>query len=308
MKKFKFAFKKFFLFQDKYPAFYYKKRMVIFCYGKFITLSKRSKCQIKFPKLIIKSKKFVPEEPIITFITTKRCSMRCIYCSVRGGESSIDLSFDNAKFLIDKVCYPNQKIKKLHVIFFGGEPTLSIRLIENLIFYINSKKIPADYSLSTNGILSKIVIDFLKMHNFVVNLSFDGLPSIQNYLRPLANGGKSYAIVENTIREFVKRKIIFKVRTTITNNSINQMLPFLKRLEHLGVKTIHFEPLNICGRASDDEKENLKLPALSYYMKAYRKCIDFAAKKNIEIVNGVYDNLFSPNNDYCSAATGQKLF
>jgi len=158
--------------------------------------------------------------------------------------------------------------------------------------------------LSTNGILGQNTINFLKLHNFIINLSFDGLPNIQNYLRPLAGGGKSYNIVENTIREFVKRRIIFKVRATITNNSVNQMLPFLKRLHSLGVKVVHFEPLNICGRASDS---NLIMPEITQYIKEYKKCIDYAAKKNMEIVNGVYDNLFSPNNDYCSAATGQKI-
>ncbi|MBU0722393.1 radical SAM protein [Patescibacteria group bacterium] len=230
--------------------------------------------------------------------------MRCIYCSVRAGESSSDLSFENAKLLIDKIYHSNQKIKKLHIIFFGGEPTLSIKLIEDIINYIKNKKIPTDYSLSTNGIVNKKIIDFLKLHNFVVNLSFDGLSNTQNYLRPLSGGGKSYNIVENTIREFVKKRIVFKVRATIINDSINQMLPFLKRLYGLGVKVVHFEPLNICGRASNS---NLVMPEIAHYIKEYKKCINYAAKKNMEIVNGVYDNLFSPNNDYCSSATGQKI-
>lgn len=304
MKGFSLDSRNFFLFRNKYPAFNYKGRKVIFCYGKFIVLPENSKREIKLPKLIIGSKKFTSEEPIITFITTKRCSMRCIYCSVRAGESSNDLSSERAKLLIDKVCHFNKKVKKLHVIFFGGEPTLSIKFIGDIINYIKNKKIPTNYSLSTNGILSKNTINFLKLHNFIINLSFDGLSNIQNYLRPLAGGGKSYNIVENTIREFVKRRIIFKVRATIINDSINQMLPFLKRLHGLGVKVVHFEPLNICGRAS---ASNLVMPEITHYIKEYKKCINYAAKKNMEIVNGVYDNLFSPNNDYCSSATGQKI-
>lgn len=219
----------FFLFQDKYPAFYYKKRIVVFCYGKFVVLSKNSRNKINFPKLRIGSKKFNPKEPIITFITTKRCNMRCIYCSVRAGENSTDLSFENAKLLIDNVCRSGRRIKKLHAIFFGGEPTLSIKLIEDIIHYIKNKK---------------IIID--------------------------------------------------------------QMLSFLRKLHYLGVKVVHFEPLNICGRASDNIGF-LKVPDLYHYIKEYKKCIDFAAKKNMKIVNGLYDNLFSPNHDYCSAATGQKI-
>ncbi|MBU2264096.1 radical SAM protein, partial [Patescibacteria group bacterium] len=133
MKSFSLDSRNFFLFRNKYPAFNYKGGKVIFCYGKFIVLPKNSKRKIKLPKLIIGSKKFIFREPIITFITTKKCSMRCIYCSVRAGESSSDLSFENAKLLIDKIYHSNQKIKKLHIIFFGGEPTLSIKLIEDII-------------------------------------------------------------------------------------------------------------------------------------------------------------------------------
>lgn len=296
----------FFLFQNKYPAFYYKKREVIFCYGEFIELAKIPKFKVKLPKLRIESKKFIAEEPSITFITTKKCSMRCIYCSVRAGESSNDLSFEKAKLLIDQVCSSSQKINKLHIIFFGGEPTLSIKFIKDIINYISNKKILANYSLSTNGVLNKNTIDFLKTNKFVINLSFDGLSNIQNYLRPLADGGKSYNIVANTIQEFVKKRILFKVRATIIDDSIDQMLSFLKKLHNLGVKAVHFEPINICGRASEGNK-NLKLPDLFHYIKEYKRCIDFAAKNNMEIVNGVYDNLFSPNNDYCSSASGQKL-
>lgn len=306
MKKVILLSKNFFLFRNKYPAFYYKKSRVIFLYGKFILLPKNLKCKIKLPKFKVKSKKFSSNEPIITFITTKKCNMRCIYCSVRAGESSNDLTFKKAKLLIDQVCHSNKKIKKLHVIFFGGEPTLSIKFIKDVIEYIKNKKILADYALSTNGILSKKTVDFLKSHNFIINLSFDGLSDTQNYLRPLVGGEKSYDIVENTAREFAKRQIIFKVRATITNVSIGQMLPFLKKLHGLGVKAVHFEPLNICGRAFDGDGK-LKLPNLHRYIKEYKRCIDFAAEKNMQIVNGVYDNLFSPNNDYCSAATGQKI-
>ncbi|MBI2645243.1 radical SAM protein [Candidatus Uhrbacteria bacterium] len=300
--------KNFWLFKNKYPAFSYNNRRIVFCYGTFVELPEDSNDndKVRLPKIKIGSKNFIAQEPIITFITTKRCSMRCIYCSVRAGESSKDLSFENAKLLIDKICYPDKKIKKLHIIFFGGEPTLSIVLMENIINYIRNKKILADYSLSTNGVLSRRTIDFLKLHNFVINLSFDGLSNIQNYLRPLAGGGKSYDIVENTIREFVEKGITFKVRATIVNDSIDEMLPFLKRLYDLGVKVVHFEPLNFCGRASDIGR-NLKLPNLHTYLREYKKCIDFAAEKNMEIVNGVYDNLFFPNKDYCSAATGQKI-
>mgnify|MGYP001562355190 FL=1 len=298
--------KNFFLFQNKYPAFYYKRKRIIFCYGEFIELPNTVEIKIKLPKIKIESKKFNPSEPTVTFITTKRCSMRCVYCSVRAGETSAELSFDNAKLLIDKVCQIKKKIRKLHVIFFGGEPTLSITLIENIIKYIKKSEINADYALSTNGVLSERTIDFLKSHNFVINLSFDGLSKTQNFLRPLVAGGESYNVVENTIREFVKKGIVFKVRATIVDDSVDQMLRFVKRLNRLGVTAIHLEPLNFCGRASDG-KSTLKLPDLNRYISEYKKCVDFAAEKNIEIVNGVYDNLFSPNNDYCSAITGQKI-
>jgi uncharacterized protein len=179
-----------------------------------------------------------------------------------------------------------------------------LKLIKRTISYMKKIKLDANYSLSTNGIISSENIKFLKSHNFLINLSFDGVPEVQNFLRPLSSGSKSSLIIENTIKEFLRRKIIFKVRSTVVQDSIDRMMDFMKYLNNLGVRTVHFEPLNICGRA---ENTKLQIPKLNDYILNYKKCLDYATKNNMEIVNGLYDNLFSPCYDYCSAATGQKL-
>ena len=147
-----------------------------------------------------------------------------------------------------------------------------LKLIKRTISYMKKIKLDANYSLSTNGIISSENIKFLKSHNFLINLSFDGVPEVQNFLRPLSSGSKSSLIIENTIKEFLRRKIIFKVRSTVVQDSIDRMMDFMKYLNNLGVRTVHFEPLNICGRA---ENTKLQIPKLNDYILNYKKCIIF---------------------------------
>jgi uncharacterized protein len=214
------------------------------------------------------------------------------------------MDFNTAKIVIDKTLQQNSKIESLHVIFFGGEPSVSHNLIRQIIDYIKKLGVIVNYYISTNGVLSKSFIELLATNKFIVNLSFDGIPDIQDIQRPLNNGEPSHHFVEKTIKSFLSKDILFKVRATVTDKSVDSMLDFMQYLQKLGVKTIHFEPLNICGRAENLE---FKSPELTQFISNYKKCVDFASENDMELVNGVYDNLFDPSFDYCSAITGKKL-
>lgn len=301
----------FFLFDDC-PSFLEDDRLIIFNYHSFceidnihskkdIDLLKKKWTLLEFTKFKINNKRFDQKNPTVTFITTTACNMNCRYCSVNANNQKKFLSFDLAKKVLDPLL---SKAKTINVIYFWWEPTLTIKLIKQISDYIDSKWVLWSYALSTNWIVSSETIKYLAEKKFVINLSFDWIEKIQNYQRPLHENHTSFNIIDKTLELVIAYNITFKVRATVTNFSVDYMLDFMKYLHDKWVIYVHFEPINICGRTNEDE---LSRPNLQKFIKNYKKCLDYAEENNMQLVNGLYDNIFSPSFDYCTAATGKKL-
>jgi uncharacterized protein len=190
------------------------------------------------------------------------------------------------------------------VTFFGGEPTLCYDEIVFAVNEANKYPVKKQFAISTNGVMSKKMLDFLIKNNFAFNFSMDGLPEVQNKQRPLISGAPSSGVVENTLKELIKNKMSFKVRATITDKSVKKMPKMVKYLAKLGVKYIHLEVVNVSGRA---ERLKIRKPSVSEFVKQFKKCSELAKKLNVSLVNGVYTNLIEPSIHSCSAVTGGKL-
>ena len=104
-----------------------------------------------------------------------------------------------------------------------------------------------EFTITTNGVFNDNVLEFLIKNNFNVSLSMDGVPVVQEYHRPLANGGSNRAIVEKNIIELAK-SVKLKIRATVTAFSVDKMVDSVKWLAERGVKRIHFGPVTPGGR------------------------------------------------------------
>lgn len=301
----------FFLFNGC-PSFIDKNKLIIFNYDSFAEVN-NIKCQQdlkkiqenktlkEFTKFKINNKIFDSENPTITFITTTSCNMNCRYCSVNANNNKKTISFELAKSVLDPLL---TKAKKINIIYFWWEPTITINFIKQISDYIESKWLIWSYALSTNWIVSEKTIKYLAEKEFIVNLSFDWIEKVQNYQRPLFDDKPSFRIIDKTLKLFIENNLTFKVRATVTNFSVDFMLDFMKYLKYKWVTKVHFEPINICWRANEDE---LSRPDLKKFINNYNECLDYAEANNMQLVNWLYDNIFSPTLDYCTAATGKKL-
>ena len=239
----------------------------------------------------------------LTLITTTDCNLACRYCSVRAGEKKDLMTSELAKKAVDEVI--NKETKKIKVIFFGGEPTLNFKCISETVYYVKSLGIDYEFSISTNGIISEEVIKFLCKNNFIIHDSADGIPSVQDYQRPLLNGAGSSGVVERTISLLVRNNACFKIRETVTNLNVKNMAESVKYYAGLGVKYIFFEPLIQAGKAVGHKK--IKAPRPPIFIKEFDRALNQAAKLDAEIGNSLLINLLHPSTHYCGAALGETL-
>lgn len=131
---------------------------------------------------------------------TQSCNLRCIYCYGDGGEYGTGGSMDESTAFkaVDWLIEKSQKMKKIHLGFFGGEPFINFPLMKAVVVYTKRKAYEAGkevaFFVTTNGtLLSDEIIDFIKEHEISVQVSFDGPKEVQDAQRPFANGqGSSY--------------------------------------------------------------------------------------------------------------------
>lgn len=243
------------------------------------------------------------DEYIISLVVTRDCNLWCLYCFARWWEFSQYMNFDKAKSLIDQVL-KNKNIKKLKITFFWWEPTLNFKLIKEVVEYCKSLKnnVSFSYHITTNGVTNENVRDFLIENKIWITISSDGANDIQDTNRPLKLGWWSSTYLEKSIKYLISKNKIFKIRVTITNETVDKMVDTVEYFHKLWCQIIHIEPMNTSWRW-----DKLTPPTPAAFIKNFSLCLDYAKDKNMKLVNSTYLNLATPSYHYCWSAVWDKV-
>lgn len=242
-------------------------------------------------------------EERLTLLTTSDCNLRCIYCFARGGESALYMNEKLAIRSVKEVLKANSK--KLHLYFFGGEPTTNFRCMESTVNYVlNNTSVEPLFEVTTNCVMNDEKLNFLIKNNFLFFVSIDGPPDIQNYQRPAPNNKPSHPIVEKTIRKINDAGCDLKARTTITSYSVNRMSEIIEYFNQLGIECVHFEPFSPSGRGIG--KEYLR-PKAEDYVTSFKKALDMAKKYNMKVTESSLFFLLNPSKQFCFSSHGGRL-
>lgn len=81
----------------------------------------------------------------LIFEVTRRCNMSCKHC-LRGDAENIDMSFETVQTLLSRASHIHS------ITFSGGEPTLNLQFIRDVLTYVQKHRIPVDnFYIATNG-------------------------------------------------------------------------------------------------------------------------------------------------------------
>jgi len=212
---------------------------------------------------------------------TPNCNLRCIYCCAWSGrrQEKKTMPYQIAQAAID---YVSKFCKgQLNLIFVGeGEVTTEFALLKKVFNYAKTKIPEVRINpLSTNGVISKTVADWLIENADKFQVSCDGPDFIQNKYRPLVNGKGSSKMVEKTIKYFVKKKKDFRIRETITNDTLGNEKKIVNYFFNLGVKELTFSPLEDIGAAkqmalSAKDKQVKTLDRSQLYFNSTQRIIE----------------------------------
>lgn len=157
-------------------------------------------------------------------LLNEKCNFHCKYCYSAEGRSSAELNIEQIKTTLQYFLSSERIAVKDRTVMFmgGGEPVLSWKLLEEATLYAEDfakeQGVIVHFSLTTNGsIMTDKMLDFMKEHNFTVQISFEILPEIQN-----AQRGSYDAVAANLVR-LTDKGINNYVRSTITELNVDRI-------------------------------------------------------------------------------------
>lgn len=232
-------------------------------------------------------------------LPNNRCNFACSYCYSAFGRNGKEIEPEKIftaldYFLDDK----RAKGERLTIsVLGGGEPLISWALLRKALDHAYGlafkRGIELPVSIVTNGsILTDEILDYIKLHNISVSVSFDILPDIQDSQRG------HYEIVASNVRKMVEAGLDIAFNTVITEQNVgrmNEMLKHMKR-EFPGVKKVSFKSLITDSLFSTPKKRR----------KYYRQFVDnffdslsLAESLNIWMTSPYYNNALCVSDRFC---------
>ena len=177
--------------------------------------------------------------------TTTDCNLRCRYCYASGGDKPEHMGWEVAKRALDLAAVGH--LRKVQ--FAGGEPLLNLGLIEEVVAYTRGWNV--SYQIQTNGtLLDAATAQLLRRMRIAVGVSLDGVPEVNDRLRPLAGGCGSTAAVIAGIQQAGSAGIRVGMTTVLSHENVEHLPDLVALASYLGnVEGLSLDVLRPAGRA-----------------------------------------------------------
>lgn len=181
------------------------------------------------------------------------CNLRCKYCFADEGEYNGHkgvMSLETAKKAIDYVIKRSGPRKNIEIDLFGGEPTLIMDTIKEIIKYAreNEKewKKNVRFTMTTNAtLLNDDMMDFMDKEMGNIILSLDGRKEVNDNVRIKVDGSGSYDDILPNIKKMISKRTkgkTYYVRGTFTRDNID-FYNDVVAMTNEGFREISIEPV-----------------------------------------------------------------
>jgi uncharacterized protein len=222
----------------------------------------------------------------ITLFLTSDCNLACLYCYGGGGDKKVNMPIEMGLDAIDLLFLNAAKsgAKQVHLGFHGGgEPVLRLRAMKRLVDHARqlsrNRKVGLTLGLTTNAVMSREAAFWVADNIDQLNISFDGPEDIQNYQRPMKNGGDSFKRVVGTLKTLETKEKKYNIRATVTQFSQDRIPEIVGFFTDNFMSTgVHVEPMFFSPRAT---KCKIKEPDKNSFTKGFLEGAKIAEKKGI---------------------------
>ena len=181
------------------------------------------------------------------------CNLRCKYCFADEGEYHGNkgvMSVETAKKAIDYVIKRSGPRKNIEIDLFGGEPTLIMDTIKEIIKYARDNEAKWNknirFTMTTNAtLLNDEMMEFMDKEMGNIILSLDGRKEVNDKVRIKPDGSGSYDYILPNIKKMISKRTkgkTYYVRGTFTRNNVDFYEDVVSMLNE-GFREISIEPV-----------------------------------------------------------------
>lgn len=153
----------------------------------------------------------------LTILPTRGCNFGCIYCYEQD-RPNVLMNEQTEKAIVKFVC-SNSNLKRLSVVWYGGEPLLNFDSMVRLTKMFKQLNIEYSAKIVSNGyLLTMEKADLMKdlaIRN--IQITFDGSEEIHNQRRFLLGGQPTYRKIMDNLKYLlsINKEITIDIRTNI---------------------------------------------------------------------------------------------
>lgn len=216
------------------------------------------------------------------------CNLRCKYCFADEGEYNGHkgkMLLETAKKAIDYVVKRSGPRKNIEIDLFGGEPTMMMDTIKEIIAYARENEAKWNkrirFTMTTNAtLLTDEMMDYMDKELENIILSIDGRKEVNDKVRIRFDGKGSYDQILPNIKKMVAKRDKTKahtVRGTFTRENLD-FYEDVKMMVGEGFREISIEPVVL----EDGHPLALRKEDLPKIFESYDKLYDELVQKKAE--------------------------
>jgi uncharacterized protein len=193
----------------------------------------------------------------LTMQVTNMCNLKCTYCYEKNKKNKT-LTEIKALEIIEKVF---TKYDVRNIMFFGGEPTLNLKIIEKICKGLNTCDQRFKFGMISNLFFNEStlnhLISLIKTYDLKLTVSIDGPQYLHDVNRKTKNNLGSFETVKKNYLALINNNIHPGIECTYTYNhfssnySIIELIKFFE--EEFANKNVHIAPdTNFHGNNPND--------------------------------------------------------
>jgi uncharacterized protein len=187
------------------------------------------------------------ESATCELLITNSCNLKCDYCIAKN-LPNIDMSYQVGRKAIDNFIKLALGVKRIDLVFTGGEPFTKYSLLKKLASYcINKAQIfnfTLNITIKTNGtILNQDMLNYIKSNSLNIVISIDGMADSHNRHRINKGGFGTHGTILKNILKIIDHGIEFSVNYSVHPNEVSYIYHSIRWLYEIGVSNINIAPV-----------------------------------------------------------------
>jgi len=245
----------------------------------------------------------------LALFPTNQCNLKCRYCYAGAGEFAPkvmdwEIATSAIEYFLGQMHRQNWTTFPLEF-HGGGEPFYAWHLLQRIVSFAEEQCARYGFKLevyaATNGILNERQLEWVTAHFTSLTVSFDGLPHVQDYHRPLPNNQGSFQRVDQTLHYFDEHNFPYGIRCTVSQYNqdlLEETVNFVR--QNYRTKLLFLEPVNICGAHATNTA--ILQPDLYKFIENFKKLEPACAASGLRLAySGAQFEKISPN--FCYVGT-----